>query len=73
MEKTASIETNLDDLIVALTDETAPFVQSKEKLYRTVAFMLTRLLNAAPCRQQPRQTAPNLLDQTRDSVRVIEK
>jgi hypothetical protein len=45
MEKTEIIETNLGDLIVALTDETAPFVRSKDALYKTVAFMLTRLLN----------------------------
>ena len=45
MEQTEIIETNLGDLIVALTDETRPLVRSKDELYTTVAFILTRLLN----------------------------
>lgn len=45
MERSEIIETRLGDLIVALTDETAPFVHSRDELYATVAFILTRLLN----------------------------
>jgi hypothetical protein len=39
------LETTLGDLIVALTEEAAPFVHDEKEAYNVVAFMLMHLLN----------------------------
>lgn len=39
------IETTLGDLIVALTDETAPYVRNKNDVFKVVAFTLAHLLS----------------------------
>jgi len=38
-------KSTLGDLIVALTDETACFVQDEEEVYEVVAYMVSDLLN----------------------------
>jgi hypothetical protein len=50
MERTEIIETTLGDLVVALTEETAPFIDDKEELYKLVGFMLSNLLNSETAR-----------------------
>ncbi len=44
MEKKEIVETTLGDLIVALTEETTPFVRDEKEAYNVVAFMLMQLL-----------------------------
>lgn len=44
MENTKTVETTLGDLIVALTEEARPFVQTEKQAYHVAAFMLTHLL-----------------------------
>jgi len=44
MEGKEILETTLGDLIVALTDETTPFVRDEKEAYNVVAFILTHLL-----------------------------
>ena len=52
MERNEMIEINLGELIVALTDEAAPFVRDQEEINRTVAFMLSQLLNNSNARSR---------------------
>jgi len=47
MARREILETTLGDLIVALTDETAPFVRDERKAGRVVAYILTDLLYSA--------------------------
>lgn len=42
-EREGTIETTLGDLILALTEETAPFVRNEKEIYRLVAFILRDL------------------------------
>lgn len=44
MERKEIVETALGDLIVALTEETTPFVRDEKETYNVVAFMLMQLL-----------------------------
>jgi hypothetical protein len=45
MERQEKLETTLGDLVVALTEEAAPFVRDEREAYQVVAFMLTHLLS----------------------------
>lgn len=44
MARREILETTLGDLIVALTDETAPFVRGEREVHRVVAYILADLL-----------------------------
>jgi len=52
MEREETIETTLGDLIVALTEETSPFVRNEQEAYHVAAFALAHLLcdSGAPSR-----------------------
>ena len=41
----------LGDLIVALTEETRPYVSDEEEVYRLVAYMVTDILNRSEKRK----------------------
>jgi len=43
MERKESVESTIGDLILVLSEETAPFVRNEKELYRLVAFMLSDL------------------------------
>jgi hypothetical protein len=45
MQKTEIVETNLDDLVVALSEETALYIHDKTEVYKVVGFVLAHLLN----------------------------
>lgn len=45
MERDGTLETTLGDLIVALTEETAPFCRDEKEAYHVVAFALVHLLS----------------------------
>lgn len=45
MEREETLQTTLGDLIVALTEEAAPFVRDDKETYHVVAFILTHLLS----------------------------
>ena len=45
MERPTIIETNIGDLIAALSKEAASYVHDENEVYKVVAFMLTHLLN----------------------------
>ncbi len=47
MEIEETLETTLGDLIVALTEETVPFVHDEKEAYRIVAYMLMHFLPIA--------------------------
>ncbi len=43
-ERERTVETTLGDLIVALTDEAAPFARDEKETYKVVAFALSHIL-----------------------------
>lgn len=43
MERAAIIETNIGDLIVALSEEAAAYARNENEVYKMVALMLTHL------------------------------
>ena len=55
MEREGTFETTIGDLVVALTEETAPYVRDKEESCKVVAFMLTHLLNPSRAASRRRQ------------------
>jgi len=55
MEREETIETTLGDLIVALTEETSPFVRNEQEAYHVAAFALAHLLNNSSATSRTRQ------------------
>jgi hypothetical protein len=47
MENKETVETTLGDLIVALTEETVPFVRDEKEAYKIVAHILLHVLPIA--------------------------
>lgn len=47
MARETAVETTLEDLIVALMEEAAPYVRDEKEAYEVFAFAVTHLLNSS--------------------------